>query len=86
MPVTSSDVSIRPIGSRNLFGSSQELLFGGLPTFMRRHYSRELSDVDIAVVGVPYDLATSYRPGARFGPSVIRKASIDMAWWDKEFV
>ena len=84
--MTSLDNSTRPFGSRNLFGSSQELLFGGLPTFMRRHYSRELSDVDIAVVGVPCDLATSYRPGARFGPSVIRKASIDMAWWDKEFV
>jgi hypothetical protein len=52
---------------------------------MRRHYSRELADVDIAVVGVPCDLATSFRPGARFGPSAIRKASIDMAWWDKQF-
>ncbi len=83
--MTPSDDSARPFGSRNLFGSSQELLFGGLPTFMRRHYSRELSDVDIAVVGVPCDLATSFRPGARFGPSAIRKASIDMAWWDKQF-
>ncbi|EGV59928.1 Arginase/deacetylase [Yamadazyma tenuis ATCC 10573] len=30
---------------------------------------------DIAVIGVPFDTATSYRPGARFGPRAIRTAS-----------
>ena len=69
----------------SLYGSSQELLFGGLPTFMRRRYSQDLSDIDIAVLGIPCDLATSFRPGARFGPSAIRTASVDMAWWDKQF-
>lgn len=71
--------------SKSLYGSSQELLFGGLPTFMRRKYSRDLAGVDIAVLGIPCDLATSFRPGARFGPSAIRQASVDMAWWDKQF-
>ena len=70
---------------RSLYGSSQELLFGGLPTFMRRRYSQDLSNIDIAVLGIPCDLATSFRPGARFGPSAIRTASVDMAWWDKQF-
>ena len=69
----------------SLYGSSQQLLFGGLPTFMRRQFSQDLSNVDIAVLGIPCDLATSFRPGARFGPSAIRDASVDMAWWDKQF-
>lgn len=30
---------------------------------------------DIAVLGVPFDTAVSYRPGARFGPRAIRAAS-----------
>ena len=71
--------------SESLYGSSQELLFGGLPTFMRRRFSQNLSNVDIAILGIPCDLATSFRPGARFGPSAIRNASVDMAWWDKQF-
>ncbi|WP_261841834.1 agmatinase [Aliamphritea ceti] len=68
-----------------LYGSSQELLFAGLPTFMRRRYTRDLTGVDIAVLGVPCDLATSFRPGARFGPASIRQISADMAWWNKQF-
>jgi agmatinase len=38
----------------------------------------ELDDVDVAVVGVPFDTATSRRPGARFGPEAIRSASIGL--------
>jgi len=34
--------------------------------------------VDAAVVGVPFDTATSNRPGARFGPEAIRSASISL--------
>jgi agmatinase len=36
---------------------------------------RETQGVDVAVVGVPFDTATSYRPGARFGPEAIRAGS-----------
>jgi agmatinase len=32
-------------------------------------------DVDAAVLGVPFDTATSFRPGARFGPEAVRSAS-----------
>ena len=35
--------------------------------------------MDIAIVGVPYDLATTNRPGARFGPAGIRAASVNLA-------
>lgn len=32
-------------------------------------------DADVAVLGVPFDMGTQYRPGARFGPRAIREAS-----------
>jgi len=38
----------------------------------------ELEEVDVAAVGVPFDTATSRRPGARFGPEAIRSASIGL--------
>lgn len=49
--------------------------FGGAPTFARLPRIDEVKKIDIAVVGVPFDAGTSYRPGARFGPSHIREAS-----------
>lgn len=42
---------------------------------MRLPYVPDLEDVDIALVGIPYDGGTSYRPGARFGPREIRAQS-----------
>jgi agmatinase len=50
--------------------------FMGIPTFMRRPATRDLNDVDVAVLGVPFDSGTSYRSGARFGPRKIREASL----------
>ncbi|GAB6862229.1 agmatinase [Haloplanus litoreus] len=38
-------------------------------------YDLEGTDADAAFLGVPFDDATSYRPGARFGPRSIREAS-----------
>jgi agmatinase/guanidinopropionase len=53
--------------------------FAGIPTFMRQPASRELSGVDLAVVGVPFDGGTtSFRTGARFGPRKIRELSLIM--------
>jgi agmatinase len=42
---------------------------------MRRRYTKRLTGADVAVWGVPFDAATSNRPGARFGPQAIRRAS-----------
>lgn len=53
--------------------------FMGIPTFMRLPATRDLQDVDIAIVGVPFDSGTSYRSGTRFGPRKIREASL-MLW------
>ena len=44
-------------------------------TFMRLPYRTDLAGVDIAILGVPFDGGTSYRPGARFGPREIRAQS-----------
>lgn len=51
--------------------------FAGVPTFMRlpRRELDQLGDVDIALVGVPFDTATSNRPGARHGPRQLRDLS-----------
>ena len=58
-----------------LKGGSPEAAYAGALSFMRRRYSRELAGVDVAVWGVPLDAAVSNRPGARFGPQAIRRAS-----------
>jgi agmatinase len=49
--------------------------FAGPATFARLPRIDEVSDVDVAVWGVPFDNGVSYRPGARFGPGHIRESS-----------
>ena len=46
-----------------------------IPTFMRSPIIDDLSDFDIAIVGVPYDGAVTNRAGARHGPREVRNAS-----------
>ena len=40
--------------------------YAGLGTFARLPFIDEVSDVDVALVGIPFDTGVSYRPGARF--------------------
>lgn len=50
--------------------------YTGVRTFARLpHVQLPRDDVDAAVIGVPFDTATSFRSGARFGPEAIRAAS-----------
>ena len=49
--------------------------FAGPSTFARLPEFRDVSHCDVAIVGIPFDAGTSYRPGARFGPQAIRQAS-----------
>ena len=58
-----------------LKGGAMEPTYGGALSFMRRRYSRDLAGVDAVVWGIPFDQATTNRPGARFGPQAIRRAS-----------
>jgi agmatinase len=49
--------------------------FAGIATFARLPLASEVEHADLAVVGVPFDGGTTYRPGARFGPAAVREAS-----------
>ncbi len=68
------------IRRESLYGTTPEPTYAGVTSFMRRKYTRDLSGVDVAVLGVPLDTATTNRPGSRFGPRAIRNASTIMAW------
>lgn len=57
-------------------GYSTEATYSGAVSFLRRPYSKSLDAIDLTVTGVPFDCATSNRPGTRFGPRAIREASI----------
>lgn len=62
-----------------LYGRQEEMNYGGALSFMRRRYTRALGEADVVVSGIPFDAATSNRPGARFGPRAIRQASTQLA-------
>ncbi|MCJ7626230.1 MAG: agmatinase [Anaerolineaceae bacterium] len=49
--------------------------YSGIPTFMRTPYVTNYQDLDIALVGIPYDGAVEARSGARQGPRQIRDMS-----------
>ena len=53
--------------------------FAGVPTFMRLPHvsidTPKISDVDIGIIGVPWDSGTTNRPGPRHGPRQLRDAS-----------
>ena len=57
-------------------GGNEMPRFGGIATFMRLPATSSPADLDVAVVGVPFDIGTSNRPGARFGPRGIRSESV----------
>ncbi|MDR7926761.1 agmatinase [Acidithiobacillus thiooxidans] len=55
--------------------------FSNISSFMRCkevHNLEENECVDISISGIPFDLGTSYRPGARFGPRSVREASAQL--------
>jgi agmatinase len=58
--------------------ASQAPRYTGVRTFARCPNVLDVDEVDVAAVGVPFDTATSNRPGARFGPEAIRSASIGL--------
>ncbi len=64
----------------SLCGTDSEPTYGGITSFLRRRYTKDTSGADVAVMGIPFDTATSNRPGTRFGPRAIRTASPMMAW------
>lgn len=53
----------------------KHLHYAGIPSFNLYPATRELDDVDIAIMGVPFDSGVTNRPGARSGPRAIRNCS-----------
>lgn len=49
--------------------------FSGPGTFMRLPQANDLSELDVAIVGIPIDIGTSWRSGTRFGPKQLRAES-----------
>ncbi|MGV2829436.1 agmatinase family protein [Myxosarcina sp. GI1(2024)] len=52
--------------------------YAGINTFLKAPYLenvKQVSNYDVAIIGVPHDSGTTYRPGTRFGPQGIRKIS-----------
>lgn len=71
------DLAFTRDGGRD--GTIGEPTFSGAISFMRRRYTKSLDGADVAVVGIPFDLATTGRPGARYGPRAVRTGSAMIA-------
>lgn len=60
---------------QNYIDSLNSPRFSGIKTFMRLPHTTDLTNVDFAIVGVPFDTGCSFATGSRFGPQSIREAS-----------
>ena len=70
----------RSINDRNisLFSRGLDPMFAGINTFLKSPYVENIRDIgqfDVAVVGAPFDMGTTYRSGTRFGPQAVRRIS-----------
>lgn len=75
---TSDTFGDSAIVRKNQKGYDRENTYAGVLSFMRRQYTKNLDGVDVVVSGVPLDLATTFRSGARMGPAAVRAASVQM--------
>lgn len=61
-----------------LFSRGDTPSYAGIPTFLKAPYiedPNELKGFDVAFVGAPFDVGTTFRPGTRFGPESMRSVS-----------
>ena len=56
-------------------GGNEMPRFGGIATMMRLPHATSPQGLDVGFIGIPLDIGTSHRPGARFGPRQIRAES-----------
>ena len=68
------------IRAKDLQAFPDDITYAGVLSYLRRPYRKDLDGVDAAVYGVPFDTATTNRPGTRFGPRGIREASTGLAF------
>ncbi|MEC7368975.1 MAG: agmatinase [Pseudomonadota bacterium] len=70
----------RPHPRQDLLGTEGAgMTFGGQLSFLRRQYTQDIAGADVVISGLPFDVATTFRPGARLGPQAIRAASVQLA-------
>lgn len=74
------DTAAPSINDRNisLFSRGLDPMFAGINTFPKSPYVeniRDIGDYDVAVVGAPFDMGTTYLSGTRFGPQAVRRIS-----------
>jgi agmatinase len=72
MPASSIDHSFT---ATKVLGRSGDPTYAGALSFMRRKYTKNVRGAEAIVWGIPFDAAVTNRPGARFGPQAIRRAS-----------
>ncbi|MDQ9092823.1 agmatinase [Pseudoalteromonas haloplanktis] len=70
-----------------LFDHPDHSLYSNGMTFLRQPMVQNITDInaDVVVLGLPFDMATSGRPGARLGPDAIRRASVHLAWEETKY-
>jgi agmatinase len=60
------------------FARGGQPAFAGINTFLRAPYCEDIHKVskyEVAIIGAPFDMGTTYRAGARFGPQAVRRIS-----------
>ncbi len=60
------------------FSRGSQPAFAGINTFLKAPYCENIRDVskyDVAIIGAPFDMGTTYRAGCRFGPQAVRRIS-----------
>ncbi|MCW4114253.1 agmatinase [Aurantimonas sp. MSK8Z-1] len=62
--------------AEGLLGAATDPTYAGVPSFLRRRLTKSAEAADVTVWGVPFDGLVSNRPGARFGPQALRRASM----------
>lgn len=72
------DSSDYAITANSLYGNGEDATFSGVMSFMRRKYTKDVEGADMVVWGIPLDTSVTNRPGTRFGPNAIRRASAIM--------
>ena len=71
---------IRIVSMTTNFPTDPEPSFIGLPSFLKLPYVTDPAELkrlapDVAIMGAPFDMGTTIRPGTRFGPRAIRQAA-----------
>ncbi|NDV86913.1 agmatinase [Aurantimonas aggregata] len=61
--------------SQSALGAAGDPTYAGALSFMRRRLTKSPAGADVTVWGIPFDASVSNRPGCRFGPQALRRAS-----------